>query len=99
MSTETLRLASFDTRLSRLQFKQDETAAPLLLIHDGSGLTNHYDSLLPLHRDVLALANPHLITGGKWETLEQMAASYVEVVLSVTSDQIIIGGKWSLLPS
>ncbi|OJA19511.1 hypothetical protein AZE42_03211 [Rhizopogon vesiculosus] len=93
-STETLRLTSFDARLSRLQFKQDETAVPLLLIHDGSGLISHYESLLPLQREVLAFANPRLITGGKWETLEQMAESYADVVLGAIPDQIIIGG-WS----
>ncbi|OAX36486.1 putative polyketide synthase [Rhizopogon vinicolor AM-OR11-026] len=93
-STETLRLTSFDTRLARLQVKQDKTAVPLLLIHDGSGLTSHYESLLPLHREVFALANPRLITGGKWETLEQMAESYTDVVLGAIPDQIIIGG-WS----
>lgn len=98
-STETLRLTPFNTRLSRLQFKQNETVVPLLLIHDGSGLTSHYDSLLPLHRDVFTLANPRLISGGKWNTLEQMAESYADVVLNATSDQIIIGGKWLRVPN
>ena len=99
ISTETLRLASSDTRLSRLQFKQNDTAVPLLLIHDGSGLTSHYNSLLTLNRDVFALANPCLTTGGRWDTLEQMAESYVDVILGATADQIIIGGKWLLVPS
>ncbi|KAG1732441.1 putative polyketide synthase [Suillus paluster] len=93
-STETLRPASFNARLSQLQFNKDATAVPLLLIHDGSGLTSHYDRLMPLHRDVFALANPRLITGGTWETVEQMAESYANVILGATSDQIIIGG-WS----
>ncbi|KAG0708446.1 putative polyketide synthase [Suillus ampliporus] len=93
-STETLRPASFDARLSQLQFNKDYIAVPLLLIHDGSGLTSHYDRLMPLHRDVFALANPCLITGGTWETVEQMAESYANVILGATSEQIIIGG-WS----
>jgi len=97
--TETLRLTSFDARLSRFQFNKDATAVPLLLIHDGSGLTSHYDRLPPLHRDVFALTNPRLITGGKWETVEEMAESYADVVLGATSDQIIIGGKWSQCPA
>jgi thioesterase domain-containing protein/acyl carrier protein len=93
-STRTLQPASFDTRMSQLQFGKDESAVPLLLIHDGSGLINHYNRLTPLHRDVFALSNPCLITGGKWESVEQMAESYAKVVLGAKSDQIIIGG-WS----
>jgi len=92
-STRTLQPASFDTRMSQLQFGKDESAVPLLLIHDGSGLINHYNRLTPLHRDVFALSNPCLITGGKWESVEQMAESYANVVLGAKSDQIIIGGK------
>ncbi|KAG1727831.1 polyketide synthase [Suillus lakei] len=93
-STKTLRPASFDTRMSRLQFSKDEIAVPLLLIHDGSGLISHYNRMMPLHRDVFALSNPCLITGGKWENVEQMAESYANVVLGAKLDQIIIGG-WS----
>ncbi|KAG1780576.1 polyketide synthase [Suillus placidus] len=93
-STRTLQPASFDTRMSRLQSSKDETAVPLLLIHDGSGLISHYNHLMPLHRDVFGLSNPCLITGGKWESVEQMAESYANVVLAAKSDQIIIGG-WS----
>ncbi|KAG2123824.1 polyketide synthase [Suillus clintonianus] len=93
-STKTLQPASFDTRMSRLQFSKDDIAVPLLLIHDGSGLINHYNRVMPLHRDVFALSNPCLITGGKWESVEQMAESYANVVLGAKSDQIIIGG-WS----
>jgi thioesterase domain-containing protein len=80
--------------MSRLQFSKDDTAVPLLLIHDGSGLINHYNRLMPLHRDVFALSNPCLITGGKWESVEQIAESYANVVLAAKTDQIIIGG-WS----
>ncbi|KAG2033473.1 hypothetical protein BDR03DRAFT_1094387 [Suillus americanus] len=93
-STRTLQPASFDTRMSQLQFSKDEAAVPLLLIHDGSGLINHYSRLTPLHRDVFALSNPCLITGGKWESVEQIAESYAKVVLDAKSDRIIIGG-WS----
>ncbi|KAG2147424.1 polyketide synthase [Suillus bovinus] len=93
-STRTLQPASFDTRMSRIQSSKDENAAPLLLIHDGSGLINHYSRLAPLHRDVFALSNPCLITGGKWESVEQIAQSYANVVLAAKTEQIIIGG-WS----
>ncbi|KAG1882765.1 polyketide synthase [Suillus subluteus] len=93
-STRTLQPASFDTRMSQLQFSKDEAAVPLLLIHDGSGLISHYSRLMPLHRDVFALSNPCLITGGKWESVEQIAESYAKVVLGAKSDGIIIGG-WS----
>ncbi|KAG1818621.1 putative polyketide synthase [Suillus subaureus] len=93
-STRTLQPASFDNRMSQLQFSKDEVAVPLLLIHDGSGLISHYNRLMPLHRDVFALSNPCLITGGKWESVEQIAESYANVVLGAKSDQIIIGG-WS----
>jgi iterative type I PKS product template protein len=91
----TLQPALFDTRMSRLQSSKDDSAVPLLLIHDGSGLINHYNRLSPLHRDVFALSNPCLITGGKWESVEQIAESYANVVLGAKTDQIIIGGKWS----
>jgi iterative type I PKS product template protein len=92
----TLQPASFDNRMSRLQTSKDDSAVPLLLIHDGSGLINHYSRMTPLHRDVFALSNPCLITGGKWESVEQIAESYANVVLGAKTNEIIIGGKWSL---
>ncbi|KAG1882787.1 putative polyketide synthase [Suillus subluteus] len=93
-SARTLQPASFDTRMSQLQFSKDEAAVPLLLIHDGSGLINHYSRMTPLQRDVFALSNPCLITGGKWESVEQIAESYAKAVLGAKTDRIIIGG-WS----
>ncbi|KAG2359143.1 hypothetical protein BDR07DRAFT_1415802 [Suillus spraguei] len=93
-STRTLQPASFDTRMSQLQSNKGENAVPLLLIHDGSGLINHYNRLMPLQRDLFALSNPCLITGGKWESVEQIAESYANAVINAKTDQIIIGG-WS----
>ncbi|KAG1901393.1 uncharacterized protein F5891DRAFT_1222928 [Suillus fuscotomentosus] len=93
-SARTLQPASFDARMSRLQSGKDESAAPLLLIHDGSGLINHYSRLTPMQRDVYGLSNPSLITGGKWESVEQIAESYTNAVLAEKTKQIIIGG-WS----
>ncbi|KAG2066907.1 ketoacyl-synt-domain-containing protein [Suillus decipiens] len=93
-STRTLQPASFDTRMSQLQFNKGESAVPLLLIHDGSGLINHYNRLMPLQRNLFALSNPCLITGGKWESVEQIAESYANAVINAKTDQIIIGG-WS----
>ncbi|KAG2065468.1 alpha/beta-hydrolase [Suillus decipiens] len=80
--------------MSQLQFNKGKSTVPLLLIHDSSGLINHYNCLMPLQCDLFALSNPCLITGGKWESVEQIAESYANAVINAKTDQIIIGG-WS----
>jgi acyl carrier protein len=66
---------------------------PLLLVHDGSGLVNSYHRLPPLHRNVWAIHDPAVITGAKWDSLDEMATAYAEYVLEAIPGPLIVGGQ------
>ncbi|KAF7327244.1 hypothetical protein MKEN_00301700 [Mycena kentingensis (nom. inval.)] len=67
---------------------------PLFLIHDGSGLVNYYDRLSFLDRDIWGIPNPRFVTGQPWSELVDMAAAYVDYILTTTSGPLLLGG-WS----
>ncbi|KAJ6454535.1 putative polyketide synthase [Mycena vitilis] len=67
---------------------------PLFLIHDGSGLINYYHRLSSLDRPIWAIHNPRFASGRPWAGLADMAATYVDYILSETSGPLLLGG-WS----
>ncbi|TFK33599.1 hypothetical protein BDQ12DRAFT_657776 [Crucibulum laeve] len=67
---------------------------PLFLIHDGSGLTNYYDRLSPLDRNIWGINNPHFVTAQPWDNVVEMATAYANYVADTSSGPVILGG-WS----
>ncbi|KAJ2924620.1 hypothetical protein H1R20_g12473, partial [Candolleomyces eurysporus] len=69
---------------------------PICIFHDGSGLASSYRRLLDIGRDIWAFRNPRM---GKntWESLDQLAFSYADTLLSRMSGDIILAGMcgWS----
>ncbi|KAF7337824.1 Non-reducing polyketide synthase terA [Mycena venus] len=67
---------------------------PLFFIHDGSGLVSYYDRLSFLDRAIWGIHNPRFVSRRGWDSLVDMAAAYVEYILSTTSGPLLLGG-WS----
>ncbi|KAK2462565.1 hypothetical protein APHAL10511_005408 [Amanita phalloides] len=67
---------------------------PLILIHDGSGLTTYYDRLTSLDRAVWAINNPHFRTADPWDSITEMADYYADRIRYLDQASVIVGG-WS----
>lgn len=67
---------------------------PLILIHDGSGLTTYYDRLTSLDRAVWTINNPHFETADPWDSISKMAGYYADCVRHLEQPSIILGGKF-----
>ncbi|KAJ7160342.1 putative polyketide synthase [Mycena filopes] len=89
--TKTLRL---DTVPVPIQTSDTSARLPLFFIHDGSGLVNYYERLSFLDRAIWGIHNPRFVSGQPWNGLVDMAAAYVEYILSTTSGPLLLGG-WS----
>ncbi|KAJ7216777.1 polyketide synthase [Mycena haematopus] len=89
--TTTLQL---DTLPIPIQRPEMSGRLPLFFIHDGSGLVHYYDRLPFLDRPIWGIHNPRFIDAQPWDGMVDMAAAYVEYVLSVTSGPLLLGG-WS----
>ncbi|KAJ7206375.1 putative polyketide synthase [Mycena pura] len=76
--------------------QQPETSGrlPLFVIHDGSGLVNYYDRVSFLDRAIWGIHNPRFASGRPWDGLVDMAAAYVDYILSTTAGPLLLGG-WS----
>ncbi|KAG9308914.1 putative polyketide synthase [Chiua virens] len=86
-----------DVILVPLQQCPGSLYTPLYLVHDGCGLVNHYERLLPLRRDVWGLSNPRFFSDEPWKTLEDMAQAYagaIEQHHDANEAGLILGG-WS----
>ncbi|KAF8330663.1 putative polyketide synthase [Amanita rubescens] len=68
---------------------------PLILIHDGSGLTTCYNRLTSFDRAVWAINNPHFETADPWDSITKMAGYYADRVRCLEQPSVILGG-WSL---
>ncbi|KAL1740114.1 hypothetical protein HDZ31DRAFT_85590 [Schizophyllum fasciatum] len=64
---------------------------PLILIHDGSGLIDHYERLPPMDRQLWGIPSP---AEDGTESLKEMAASYAKFIGRTFSVPVILGG-WS----
>ncbi|KII86717.1 hypothetical protein PLICRDRAFT_177466 [Plicaturopsis crispa FD-325 SS-3] len=102
--TETRSTSDFMTSVLRLndipislQQSSCRARAPLFLIHDGSGLVNHYKHISSLNRNVWGIPSTHFTTGQTWSSLETMASTYARCILDIvasTGEPILLGG-WS----
>ncbi|KAJ6526457.1 polyketide synthase [Mycena capillaripes] len=77
-----------------IQHPETSGRLPLFFIHDGSGLVNYYYHLSFLDRAIWGIHNPRFIGGKPWDGLLDMAAAYVDYILSTTSGPLLLGG-WS----
>ncbi len=66
---------------------------PLILIHDGSGLTISYERLTSLNRRVWAVSNPHFSTSDTWSSVVDMARFYVDLIFNEIEGPMIVGGQ------
>ncbi|KAK1222730.1 hypothetical protein PQX77_014401 [Marasmius sp. AFHP31] len=88
---ETLRLSSNPTLVQN----PSTSRPPLLLIHDGSGLSSYYSRMLPLDRALWTIHNPNFISSAPWNDLSELATVYAKFITSsVKSGPVLIGG-WS----
>jgi acyl carrier protein len=89
-----LEKGNLDRKLVLLQ-KSSGNETPLVLIHDGSGLTISYRCIANLNRDVWGINNPRFASrSGPWESVLEMAESYAEYILDKLkgSSSLILGG-------
>lgn len=74
------------------------SAAPLFLIHDGSGLCTHYQRLSPCGRSAWGIYNPRFFATQQWPGgLPEMAAAYAAEIQQTSPGPYILGGKYPLL--
>ncbi|KAI0685572.1 beta-ketoacyl synthase [Cytidiella melzeri] len=90
---------SFGTEVNPVRFQTGAAdAAPLFLIHDGSGIAHCYGRLSPLGRSVWGIHNPKFSTGEGWAGgLLEMAVHYAGLILDklVRGQRCVVGG-WSV---
>jgi acyl carrier protein len=88
-------ILNLDRKLVPLQ-QSSGNETPLVLIHDGSGLTISYRCITDLNRDVWGINNPRFASStGPLESVLEMAESYAEYILDKlkgTSSSLILGG-------
>jgi hypothetical protein len=94
--TQALQL---DTVPVPIQRPETSGRLPLFFIHDGSGLVNYYDRLSFLDRAIWGIHNPRFVSGRPWDGLVDMAAAYVEYILSATSGPLLLGGRFPTFTS
>ena len=87
-------ILNLDRKLVPLQ-QSAGNETPLVLIHDGSGLTISYRCIADLNRDVWGINNPRFARpAGPWESVAEMAESYAEYILDrLEGSSLILGGQ------
>ncbi|KAJ6614787.1 putative polyketide synthase [Mycena sp. CBHHK59/15] len=86
-----------DTVPVPIQRPETSGRLPLFFIHDGSGLVNYYDRLSFLDRAIWGIHNPRFVSGRPWDGLVDLAAAYVDYILSTTTGPLLLGGQGILL--
>ncbi len=71
---------------------------PLILIHDGSGISVKFQKIKPLERELWGIANPKTFATDTWEDLNAMASAYAAKIANTIVGPYIIGGKASASP-
>ena len=86
-------ILKLDRKLVPLQ-QSPGNETPLVLIHDGSGLTISYRCIADLNRDVWGISNPRFASpANPWESVLEMAESYSEYILDkFKGSSLILGG-------
>ncbi|KAL8878483.1 MAG: hypothetical protein Q9198_003712, partial [Flavoplaca austrocitrina] len=86
--------------LSRIQpAERGNNAQPLVLVHDGSGLSNKYRSIQAQGRPLWGLSNPKISSDDHWADLDAMARAYADSICPSVKEPLILGGEpLALLP-
>ena len=89
-----------DEPLSRIQTDKGFTGSePLILIHDGSGVSTKFKLIKPLDRELWGITNPKLFSDDTWDDLNAMASAYANKVATTIAGPCIIGGKANIVLS
>ncbi len=96
-SYSSTNLTPFGTNVNPVQFQTHlaGNAAPVFLIHDGSGVAHCYGRLSSLGRSVWGVHNPKFSTGESWAGgIIEMAAHYAALIKGKlsTGQACVIGG-------
>ena len=83
-----------DDSLTRIQPGKGRAGPPpLILIHDGSGISMKYRNIQPLDRELWGMSNPKIFTEDTWEDLSSMASAYAAKISLTIAGPCILGGK------
>lgn len=83
-----------DDSLTRIQpGKGRADSSPLILIHDGSGVSKKYRNIQPLNRELWGMSNPKIFTEDAWDDLSSMASAYAAKISITIAGPCILGGK------
>ncbi|KAL0068785.1 polyketide beta-ketoacyl-synthase [Marasmius tenuissimus] len=74
--------------------ESDGDTSPLYLIHDGSGLVNHYSRISNIGRKLRGISNPNFFSTTPWDDLSSMATHYASLISRTSTTPVILGG-WS----
>jgi iterative type I PKS product template protein len=75
-------------------------AAPLFMIHDGSGLINSYEQMGEIGRPFYGIKDPHFGTREPWTDISSMGREYAQVIAGQSDGgPIILGGTRALMVS
>ena len=72
---------------------KESTSQPLVLIHDGSGVSFKYRNLHSLDRQLWGMSNPKTFSTDTWTDLDAMARAYAVKISTTIEGPIILGGK------
>ncbi|KAH8109903.1 polyketide synthase [Phellopilus nigrolimitatus] len=89
-----VEVVGLDRTLLSLQSSHKNGSSPLILVHDGSGLSHCYSRIGNLGRSLWGINNPKLISGESWKGgVAEMATHYVEQIKPIVTDEgCILGG-------
>ena len=79
--------------------EKESTSPPIVLIHDGSGVSLKYRNLHQLDRQLWGMSNPKAFTTDTWPNLDAMARTYALKISTTIQGPIILGGKLPFPPS
>ena len=66
---------------------------PLVLIHDGSGISMKYNNIKPQDRPLWTISNPKLSEKEGWSSLNAMASAYADAIAFKIGRSCILGGE------
>lgn len=88
------KLSSLEESLSLIQpAREGSSDQPLVLIHDGSGLSIPYRCLHDLNRPLWGISNPKTFSTDAWADLDAMARAYAANIEANIKGPVILGGK------
>ena len=73
--------------------RRGNDAQPLILIHDGSGLSLPYRKIHNLTRPLWGISNPKAFTADTWPDLDAMAKAYAANIAATINGPGILGGS------